>query len=88
MSINDPYETLTTGLSSPICGGFDITPHETNDLTVLTRAIMVGTAGDVSVRLQDGTTVTLSLSSGVIYPLRICKLFVTGTTAAQIVGLY
>jgi len=88
MPINDPYETLTTGLSSPICGGFDITPTDATELSLLTRAIMVGVAGNISIQLQDGTSVTLSLSPGVIYPLRVCQLNATGTTASQIVGLY
>ncbi|MFT5796153.1 MAG: hypothetical protein ACI84R_000199 [Candidatus Azotimanducaceae bacterium] len=49
MPISDKFSEYTSGLSSPICGGFDITPDDATDLVSLTRAIILEGAGDVAV---------------------------------------
>jgi hypothetical protein len=50
---------------------------------------MVGVAGAVKVTFFDGTTVTFgTLVAGVIHPLRVKRVFATGTTATGIIGVY
>ena len=89
MPIVDPFKDYTTGPTSPITGGFDVTPNDSNDLPVLTRALMVGAEGDVVVAFIDGTLLTLpALSAGVVYPIRAARIMATGTTATAIKGLY
>ena len=88
MPISDPFHSHYSGLSSPVCGGFDIMPDDTADLNQLTRGLMVSTAGDVSVILKNGDPLTLTgLTPGVIYPVRLVRVLATGTTATGLKGL-
>ncbi len=71
----------------PATIGFAITPHDTNALTQPTRLLAVGVAGTVKVDFYEGGTgITLTLPSGV-FPLRVKRVYATGTTATGIVGL-
>lgn len=73
----------------PIESAFDITPNNTTDLTRVTRGIYVGTSGDLKVDTADGDTVTfVGLSAGVIHPMRIRRVYATGTDADDIIGVY
>lgn len=88
MPITDTFSDFTTGLSSPVCGGFDIAPNDGADLQGITRAIILGGAGDVAVVLKNGDTITLpALAVGVIYPVRVARVLATGTTATGLKGL-
>jgi hypothetical protein len=88
MPISDAFENFTHDLSSPISGGFDITPNNGADLTAVTRALMVTVAGNVAVVLRSGTTITLpGLTPGVVYPFRVARVLATGTTATGLKGL-
>lgn len=40
MPISDKFSEYTSGLSSPICGGFDIAPEDATNLASVTRAII------------------------------------------------
>ena len=84
----DQVHDYSAGLTGPVCGGFDIVPDDQADIEQMTRAIMVGTSGDVSVVLKNGTTLLLAgLMTGVIYPFRISRVNASGTTATGIKGL-
>lgn len=88
MPISDNFSDFTPGLSSPICGGFDISPDDVTDLQNVTRAIVLAVAGDIAVILKNGDAITLpALAAGVIYPVRVARVLATGTTATGIKGL-
>lgn len=88
MPIPDAFETHTTGLQSPATGGFAISPSNSADLAQVTRAVMLGVGGDLSVVFADGSAVVLrGLQAGVPYPLRLRRVAQTDTTAQDIVGL-
>ena len=88
MPIADMFNAYQPGLSSPVQGGFDITPSNGSDLAQVTRAVMVAGAGDLAVTLKNGDTITLpGLTPGVIYPVRAARVFATGTTATGVKGL-
>lgn len=75
-------------LTEPAVSAFDITPSDADDLTADVRGIYVGVSGDLAVDMVDGTTVTfVALTAGVIHPLRVKKVYATGTTATAIVGV-
>lgn len=66
-----------------------VTPHDANDLANPTIAIYLGTDGDLKVDLVGGSTVTFkNLSGGVFHPIRATRVYNTGTTATDIVGVY
>lgn len=67
---------------------FAITPHNSNELSSIPRALWVGTGGDLSVIAQDDTVaVTLKVQSGSLVPVRVKVVKATGTTATDIVGV-
>lgn len=64
---------------------FAITPHDTN--TQQAKALYVGTAGNVAVVTEDGTTVTFAaVPAGRDLAVRVLRVLSTGTTAGSIVG--
>jgi hypothetical protein len=55
----------------------------------VTRALYVGGGGNLAVRLQDGTELTLAnMPAGTLLPIRVTRILATGTTATEIVGLW
>lgn len=76
-------------MRDPIEAGFSITPNDTTNLVKETRAIYVGGAGNLKVETVAGSILVFtSVSAGTVYPLRIRKVFSTGTTASNLLGLY
>lgn len=67
---------------------FAITPSNVDLLPVVTKAIYVGTGGNISIIAQnDSAAVTLKVQDGAILPIRAKAVIATGTTATGIVGL-
>lgn len=85
----DRFRSFTRGFTSPLTEAFSIAPDDAADLAEPTRALMVATAGDVAVRMLDGSSpVTVpALQLGVLYPLRVSRVLSTGTTASGLLGL-
>lgn len=76
------------GIEFPAKRAEAITPDDANDIVTVTRALYVGSAGDVRVDMADGSDVTFSsVPSGTVLPLRVRRVYATGTTASGIVGL-
>lgn len=67
----------------------DITPDDNATIAPSIRAIYVGTSGDLRVQFEeDGSIVTLpNIVAGIIHPLFLRRVYSTGTTATDIVGL-
>lgn len=67
-----------------------ITPHDTNELANVTKAIWVGGAGNIVVILEDDSAaVTLvGVAAGTLLPLRAKIVKSTSTTATSLVALY
>ena len=66
---------------------FAITPQDGVDFPP-TRGVYVGSMGDLRVRMVDGGDIMfISLTAGIIHPLRIIQVWATGTTADDIRGL-
>ena len=84
----DPFESYTDSLIAPAKHAFAITPDDNADLPMATKAIYVGTGGDLVIRLVDSAQdVTLvAVPAGSILPLRV-KAMRTISTASNIVGL-
>lgn len=63
-----------------------VTPSDTAGNTF--DSLYVGGAGDVAVDTADGTTVTFSgVVAGTVLPIRVTRVWATGTTATLILGL-
>ena len=67
-------------LGSPAVGAFAITPHNTNELSQVTRALRIGSSdGTLSVTFADGTNAIFPVSAYEILPFRV-KMVKTATT--------
>jgi hypothetical protein len=66
-----------------------VTPHDTDELVYVAKALYVGTGGNVSLIAQeDSAAVTLTnVAAGSIIPVRAKIVLATGTTASGIVAL-
>ena len=85
--MNDTFRKHTRSLTAPPEHGATVVPGA--DLAHVTRALYVGGGGDVAVRLQDGTEITLAnVPTGTLIPIRVIRVLATGTSATQIVGLW
>ena len=69
---------------------FDAQAITPSDATVITptSGLMVTGAGNIAVVTLNGTTITLAVTVGNVYPISVTKVKATGTTATGIVGLY
>lgn len=77
-------------LESPVAGGVAINVSAADQtLTTFSRALWVGTAGNVKVDMLDGTALTINnVQDGTLLPIRVSKVYMTGTTASNMVALW
>lgn len=69
--------------------GFAITPNDSTELALTPKAVWVGGAGNLVVRLiDDSGDITISgIAAGTLLPIRP-KLVKTTSTATLLIGLY
>lgn len=85
----DAYKNHQGGLSSPAGNAATVSPHDTTPLADTSRAIYIGTAGNLAMTFIGGQSVTLTnVAAGQIYPFRVTHVLSTGTTAGGIVALW
>jgi hypothetical protein len=66
-----------------------VTPHDTDELAFVAKALYIGTGGSLAILAQeDSVAVTLTnVVSGSIIPVRAKIVLDTGTTASGIIAL-
>ena len=84
----DIYDDRSSGLESPGYNAAPITPDDGADLPISSRALYVGTAGDVTVTFVGGGTVTLKNAPAGILPIRARRVHATGTSAGDLVAVW
>lgn len=84
----DPFRRAYASEASAV-SGFAITPHATDPLSIFPRAVYVGGAGDLVVRLMnDNADVTFSaVPAGTLIPIRPSHVR-SSSTATLLLGLY
>ncbi len=83
----DPFATRTRSAGDPAVTVFAITPDDTSDLAQATVALNVQTPGKVHVTTVDGSEGEISVHPGQPFPIRVARVWQTGTTATGITGL-
>lgn len=88
MAATDDFTTLTEqAWQAPYFHAAAVSPDDSNDLSHVTRALMIGVAGDLKVTTAGGETVTLSVPAGELR-IRAVRVFSTGTTASNITAMW
>ena len=78
----------SSGSTSPAVGAFAVTPSDTVDLAVPARGIYVGASGDLKVDIGGDAITFVDIAAGVIHPLNVTRVYSTGTTATNIIGVF
>lgn len=85
----DPFETLTPGLEAPGSYVTPVTPDDNTDLATVSRALYVGTGGNIALTLVGGSTATFTnVQDGAVLPLRVSRVLNAGTSASDILALW
>ena len=85
--MSDPFFSHARGLGDPAFSVFEIVPSDVQDLPKTTVALNVAAPGSVRVTSADGSVSDVKIHPGQAFPLRVRKVWATGTTAAGIRGL-
>jgi hypothetical protein len=89
---NDPFQASSGIANLPPRRGASVTPSDTADLVVVTKAIYVGGAGDVTVILADdneGGQVTFkAVPVATTLNVQARRVMATGTTATLLLALW
>jgi hypothetical protein len=87
--MTDTFSKHSRSLTSPPEEAASLVPDDAVPLGHVTRAVYVGTGGDLRVRMLKGGVVTLAaVPGGALIPLRVAQIYATGTTASDLVGLW
>lgn len=86
MPATDQFYTHAPNLASPAVGAFSIVPHDTNEVSQVTRALRIGTSdGTLSVVMADGSALIIPVAALEILPFRVKK--VMAATTVDVWGL-
>lgn len=88
----DKFAKQKATLDSSAFDGFAITSNNTTVFTQPTRALFVGSAGNIAVTMvgydNSNTALTfVGVQAGSVLPIRVQQVKRTGTTANSIIGL-
>lgn len=88
MPINE-FDSFADSPTSPADNAFAITPHASDELALITKAIYVGGTGDVALRTLAGAAdvVFKNVPAGMILDVRARAVRTSGTTATFLIGL-
>lgn len=89
----DPFGGVFSSVSDPGERAAAIIPSNTADLLETPKAIYVGTGGDIAMIGDNeapgaAAVVWKNVPSGAVVPFRPRRIMVTGTTAADMLGIY
>ena len=85
--MEDEFSGFVASLADPATRLETVVPDDTADLARATRALSCGSDGQVVVTTLGGDTGTITLNAGSVFPIRVVRVWATGTTAGDIVGL-
>jgi hypothetical protein len=87
--MSDPFQNIADAPSAPATRVVAVTPHDSNPLTDIPKALYVGTGGIVVLQGTSGGDATLAnVADGSVLPVRAKFVRASGTTASDIVALY
>lgn len=86
----DPFSNQADQVSAPATRAVAVTPHDSNALTDIPKALYVGTGGAIAMRGAGGGADQSfkNVPSGAVLPFRAQYVRATGTTATDLLALY
>ena len=82
-------QQITTGLNAPAFHATVVSPNDSLDLTYDTRGLYIGGDGDLKVTTAGGDVLTFyNATAGSIIPVRVIRVWSTGTSATNIIALW
>ena len=88
MPATDNFSRQQTLTGDPATNAVLITPNDSTDLVAVTRAVYIGTTGNMKVTMQDsGTVLFTGIPAGTTLPIRVSRIWSTTTTASTIIAL-
>ena len=89
MPATDNFSRFQTQASDPATNAVLVSPNDSTDLTYVSRAVYVGTGGNMKVTMADsGTVLFTGVPSGTTLPIRVSRIWSTTTTASTIINLF
>lgn len=86
---DDNFSNRVVAASDPAQAAQSVIPSDTIDLTNVSRALYIGGAGNLSVVMVSGQSVSFTdVAAGSILPLRVQRVNASDTTASRIVALW
>lgn len=86
----DQFQNNADQVSAPATRALAVSPHDSNALTDIPKALFVGTGGNITMRGVNGASdqVWKNVPSGSVLPFRAQYVRATGTSAADLLALY
>ena len=89
MPATDIFSRKQALTADPASNAVLVTPSDSTDLTYVSRAVYVGTTGNMKVTMQDsGTVLFTGIPAGTTLPIRVTRIWSTTTTASTILALW
>ncbi len=84
----DRFSTFPATPDQPATMLVEVVPNDDGEgLAQMLLGLNVETPGHVRVTTRDGAVGTVFVAAGIFFPLRVSKVWATGTTATGICGL-
>lgn len=84
----DTFADFARTPSLPATAVEEISPDDATDLSFITLALNAATPGTVRVTMMSGDVTELYVAAGVALPVRVVRVWATGTTATGLRGLF
>ena len=86
--IDDRFAAYPDTPALPAVSVSEVIPNDASDLAHVTTALNVATPGTIRVTTKSGDVVDVFVTAGSVFPLRVRRVWETGTTATGIRALY
>jgi hypothetical protein len=83
----DRFADMSKTPTAPAASLAEVVPDDDTDLETVTVALNVATAGTVRVTMADGSVGSVFITAGSVFPMRVKRIWATGTTATGIRAL-
>ncbi len=81
------HSEIVDGVNAPAHSAVAVVPSDSSDLAFLTRAVYVGSGGDLQVTMADGAVALFKSVSAGVLPIRCSRVHATNTTAGDLLAL-